>query len=222
VAGLVIAVVVPLTLAGTSTMSGYPLAANTKSTTSTRPSRPSSPRPPPTTTSKRSILVPDPDANPAACNIVSWEDLPPQVRSKTFTPAPRSTEDPNVFMCWLDNSLVGVAVNAPSQGPGAHPSGTLYFKVNVYLGKDINADVGDHQGNPKLDDVREITVRDEYPGVLVRDRANDGTKDVPRCFVAFRAPRNKALAEVTNDRFPQYDVCDLAMQLAGKIAPRVR
>jgi hypothetical protein len=222
---ILVAAVVPLALSSTSALSGSPVAANTAPTISSRPSRPSSPRPAPTTTSKRSILEPDPDANPAACNIVSWEDLPPDVRSKTFTPAPRSTENPNVFMCWLDNSDLSIVVRGPSDPPGSpgdNKPSSLYFKVKVYLGRDINADVNDHKDNPKLDEVREVTVGDEYPGVLVRDRANDGKKDVPRCFVAFRAPGNKALAEITNDRFPQYNVCDLAMQLAEKIAPRVR
>lgn len=204
------------------TVSGSPVPqASAKPAESTDPERSTTTTAPTTTTSKRNILEPEPDANPAACNIVSWEDLPPDVRSKTMTPQPRSTEDPHVFLCWLDNSKAGVVVNNPSQRPGAHASATLYFKVEVLLGPDINADVNDHQGNPKLDEVRAVTVADQYPGVLVRDRSSDGTKFIPRCFIAFRAHGNKALAEITNDRFPQYAACDLAMQLAERIAPRV-
>lgn len=122
----------------------------------------------------------------------------------------------------MDNSDVGVVINNPSAGPGAHATTTLYFKADLYLGPDINADVNDHKDNPKLDEVREVAVADQYPGVLVRDRASDGTKKIPRCFVAFRAHGTKALAEITNDQFPQHDACDLATQLAENVAPRVR
>lgn len=214
-----LAITTMLAVVSCSATTGIPQAAETTASSSVAP-----PLATGASTSSRSILDPDDGtASDAACKLVSWQDLPADVRSATWAPRPKKVEDnPNIADCWLDNSSLGVIVHGPGKpGGGNYQPASDYFIVHVNLGKDIYADPSSYRGDPTFTEVREITIDGEYPGVLLRDYAGIGDGTAPRCVVAFRTTKNKALVRITNSRFANHDVCDLAIGLAERLAPRV-
>lgn len=171
--------------------------------------------------------MPDPDhdgsASDAACQIVSWADLPGRVRSPTSKPKPVAIADaPNVADCRLDNSDLGkitLSPDCPQTLCDYHPASN-YFIVHVSLGRELAVDSASYRGDCDFREVRDIAVHG-FPGVLTR--TNNGADDPPVCAVGFRADNSeKALVTITNRRFPEYDPCALALLLATRLAPRVQ
>lgn len=87
--------------------------------------------------------------------------------------------------------------------------------MHVEIGRTIGADPDIYP-----DGVEEITVNG-LPGIRIRSLTDTG---VPRCIVTWwlEGPTNKARVRVVNDRFPTFDVCDLAINLAETIEPRIK
>lgn len=169
----------------------------------------------------------------AACKLVSWDDLPAEVRSAS-RPEPVGDADPVQAACRLDNSILAVISGLPPRGslprlPEAtslpnltslpplpdikvDTSNPQYFFVRLSIGPQVRTSPGSYD-NPEDVEVGGSTG--------VRSRGVTESTGVPFCVVAFRGERTKAAVAVVNTRFPAVEACAVALDVARRVAPRL-
>lgn len=143
------------------------------------------------------------------CTVLSWADLPPQVRHPDLRP-PRPWRGPasNPRLVDAGSRLTNSLVTAG--GTRGHEvftvvvawSSALVYRVERYPGDAEQATIA---GRPAL-----ISVRSGHNGV----------GEIRICYVAMRAAHGGAAVEVANNRFP-INERELTIRLAELLAARI-
>lgn len=144
------------------------------------------------------------------CTVLSWDDLPPEVRHPQQRP-PRPWRGPesNPLLvdagCRLENSLVTVG--------GTEASHEVFLVIVAWSPKLIY-DAGAYHARAEPASI------EGRPALISPSTGHNGMREIRMCYVAMRAEGGGAAVEVANNRF-RVDECELAVRLARLVARRI-